>query len=379
MGDPIASRCKDVNVLSDCSGSSKQVQGFYDSAAKNPINSSLDQRSRSRIYYLRNLNNWVKSTVIADFLDKLHDKKTGQHIRVLDVCCGKGGDQLKWLKGRVDHVTFVDISSASIDICKQRYTSLVNRNGHGQVFSAEFIVHDCTKTLQLKMKYDLVSCQFALHYGFESIGQARIMLHNVSSALKEGGYFIVTLPNAYEIVSRLSRSKNKRSFGNSIYTITFDEPFEPDQPMPLFGARYHFQLEGVVDCPEYLVYPPLLRAMAEEVGLHCVCGPLPFSTQMRRATRDTPHNVHLLRNMDALETWAERSESPHGNGRDRSRSPLGPRTSFSKPLMASSEAGSYAHVERKYGSLRLPVGTLSNQEWEAFCIYCIFVFRKKDI
>lgn len=32
-----------------------------------------------------------------------------------------------------------------------------------------------------------------------------------------------------------------------------------DKPFPLFGAKYNFHLEGVVDCPEFLVYFPVLE------------------------------------------------------------------------------------------------------------------------
>ncbi len=34
----------------------------------------------------------------------------------------------------------------------------------------------------------------------------------------------------------------------------------PDKnALPLFGAKYDFHLEGVVDCPEFLVYFPVLE------------------------------------------------------------------------------------------------------------------------
>ena len=47
------------------------------------------------------------------------------------------------------------------------------------------------------------------------------------------------------------------SFGNEVYEISFDT--ESKQNIPLFGAKYHFKLEGVVDCPEFIVYFPLLE------------------------------------------------------------------------------------------------------------------------
>jgi hypothetical protein len=46
------------------------------------------------------------------------------------------------------------------------------------------------------------------------------------------------------------------TFGNEIYKIEFQCDTEP--PLPLFGAKYNFHLEGVVDCPEFLVHFPTL-------------------------------------------------------------------------------------------------------------------------
>ncbi|KAL5107501.1 mRNA cap guanine-N7 methyltransferase [Taenia crassiceps] len=385
------------NESSKKPGDSSCVKGFYDAAARDKAKSSLFQRKESRIYHMRNLSNWIKGTLISRYLDLVYKRKRGTRVNILDLCCGKGGDQKKWQAGRVDHVTFVDISAASIDICKERYESLKFRNFRSRPFSADFIVHDCTTPINFKRFYNIVSCQFALHYAFESIDKARNMLRNSSQALEEGGYFLVTVPNAYEILKRLNQSEDGRSFGNSVYSITFDVPYTTQHLPPLFGARYHFQLEGVVDCPEHLVYPPLLIAMAEEVSLECVEGPLPFATFMRRATRDHPENTDLLRTMDALEMWPlthglrhsppspsspNRGGGYHDRWYDRSRSPIdrsgmtAGRREEEKSAVYGSVTDAYAHVETRRDSLSLPVGTISKQEWEAFCTYCVFVFKK---
>ena len=49
-------------------------------------------------------------------------------------------------------------------------------------------------------KLDIVSCQFAFHYSFESLPQAEQMLANVSSNLEPGGYFIGTTTDAFDIM-----------------------------------------------------------------------------------------------------------------------------------------------------------------------------------
>ena len=59
------------------------------------------------------------------------------------------------------------------------------------------------------------------------------------------------------IFRRRLRESKDLSFGNEVYRVTFES--EDKQNLPLFGARYNFHLEGVVDCPEYLVFFPVLE------------------------------------------------------------------------------------------------------------------------
>ena len=48
-------------------------------------------------------------------------------------------------------------------------------------------------------------------------------------------------------------------FGNEVYSVTFKTPDKDN--LPLYGCMYDFHLEGVVDCPEFLVYFPLLEKL----------------------------------------------------------------------------------------------------------------------
>ena len=64
--------------------------------------SGLEERNKSRIVYLRNFNNWIKSVCLAETLRTIRDHKGSHHrLSVLDLCCGKGGDLLKWKKGNI--------------------------------------------------------------------------------------------------------------------------------------------------------------------------------------------------------------------------------------------------------------------------------------
>ena len=54
---------------------------------------------QSPIFFMRNFNNWVKSILIRSHLSQL----TPGAI-VLDLCCGKGGDMLKWKEGGISYL-----------------------------------------------------------------------------------------------------------------------------------------------------------------------------------------------------------------------------------------------------------------------------------
>jgi hypothetical protein len=54
--------------------------------------------------------------------------------------------------------------------------------------------------LDHRLSFDITSCQFALHYSFESKEQAEMMIRNAAERLVQGGYFIGTIPNGAYIV-----------------------------------------------------------------------------------------------------------------------------------------------------------------------------------
>lgn len=67
-------------------------------------------------------------------------------------------------------------------------------------YKEEFQVHLRTKFKDPSIQLDFVSCQFAFHYCFETLQQAECMMKNASECLKPGGYFIGTIPDAYNLV-----------------------------------------------------------------------------------------------------------------------------------------------------------------------------------
>lgn len=180
----------------------------------------------SQIRGLRNLNNWIKSTLIQKFS---RPEIPTQHLHVLDMACGKGGDLGKWEKAPQVPAMYVgcDIASVSIDQARDRFVKARQQHSRGRFnrgppMQVEFYVHDTFGSSLGELSivprigfnpnagpgpniingapiyggFDVVSMMFALHYSFETEVLARGMLRNVSGALKKGGRFIGVMPNS---------------------------------------------------------------------------------------------------------------------------------------------------------------------------------------
>ncbi|KAK2181344.1 hypothetical protein NP493_403g06001 [Ridgeia piscesae] len=335
--------------------------------------SGLEERTKSRIFYMRNFNNWIKSMAINDILTRIGQKKShGAEVSVLDLCSGKGGDLLKWRKGQVDRVVCTDIAGTSVEQSEGRYKEMLDRASHERrpqkIFKADFITADCTKQRlrdlykDPELKFDLVSCQFSFHYGFESHQQAKQMIQNACECLRPGGYFLGTTPDSNELVKRL-RASEDMSFGNEVYRVEFETPDKTQ--LPLFGAKYNFHLEGVVDCPEFLVHFPLVEKMAAEYGMKLVYRK-PFADFFAEHIRKGDGRG-LIGRMQALEPYPPAEEVDL----------------LAKTSDAYTHARSYldAHQADKQDGrpfANTKVGTLSKDEWEAVSLYLVFAFQKVE-
>jgi len=302
--------------------------GQVDTVASH-YNSRKDQHrqldSTSPIIHMKNFNNWVKSVLIKMY--------TPPHAVVLDFCCGKTGDSMKWRQANVDFVTFVDNAYNSILDGTRRYSGLDSgsRTKGPMPFGAQFIVADCFEHDLLPRfklttpRFHIVSCQFALHYSFQSEERARRAIQNVAMHLRPGGHFVGTIPDANVLVRKLREAKTME-FGNSVTRVRFDGTNKLfDMASGPYGIKYNFFLKDAIDdCPEYLIHFPTLFKLCHQAGLELV----------------EKRNFHKF-----FFKYAENPELRELLGRMK--------------VLTATEEG------------------ISEDEWEACFYYCAFVFKKK--
>lgn len=236
----------------------EDVRSFYNSVRNS-------NRSRSRMLQLRDYNNFIKWLMIFEY--------SKPYQIVLDMACGKGGDLEKWRRAGIDGLIGVDIADISIENAKERYSSLVTKS-----YWVDFVVGNCfgesfeTLLHANALPVDTVSCQFALHYAFDSKERLATTLFNICMALKPGGKFFGTVPSSYYLEQKLAQGEIH--WGNNIFNIRFEEETakrfraNDNKFKELTGNKYTFYLsEAVNDVPEYVVPFDMFAKEAEKYGL----------------------------------------------------------------------------------------------------------------
>ena len=167
----------------------------------------------------------------------------------MDIACGKGGDIPKWQIARIRNLYGFDLSLVSLNKAKKR--KLETRFCS---FYARFIEENACvdpknffERVEEEVYFDIVSCQFALHYMLKSEQTARNFFENISRKLVKGGYFISTHPDANVIVQKLRKQgkqdeKGRTFVKNDYYSII--SPTTEFSNKSIFGHLYGFFLDN---------------------------------------------------------------------------------------------------------------------------------------
>ncbi len=233
------------------------VKGFYNRKKKQ----TQKERAQSPLLALRKYNNYVKSALIASALQDAMTTTPGQDgviqpqgAHILDLCGGFGGDLSKYAHHNVKQVVLVDISEESVEEARRRYEQ--GRFPYEAQFHCCNAFHfETMRKLLFPQSFDLITCQFALHYAFVSAHQVNDVFRLISWALKSTGKFIATVPNADEIRPKLQVAD----------TWCFGHAQVERGGLP---HEYLFTLDTAVErVPEYYVDRNIVEEVARKWGL----------------------------------------------------------------------------------------------------------------
>lgn len=228
---------------------------------------------------------------------------------LFEMACGKGGDMNRWLENKYSPVVGIDLSLDNIVnaedgvYARMKGRSTKNRtmvfvqmdaatrmrpplddiryvasgSPHGEVISAlwDASTRPLTSTAFTPLRgivqsgFDVVSCQFAVHYLFENDLVLDRFVSNVDFLLRPGGVFIGTCFDGDRLARELESAPNGRLAGviggHRAWEIVrrYEHPFSGST-----GAAIDVFVETINQTvTEYLVSPRLLKSRFEAVGL----------------------------------------------------------------------------------------------------------------
>jgi mRNA (guanine-N7-)-methyltransferase len=237
-------------------------------------------------------NYWIKGQTLFAKLNGMSS--------LLDVSCGKGGDIPKWIDNGFSKVLGVDVSRDNIEnpVDGAYARTLQNKKYNSAQHTFLYVTLDSSKKFTKETldelsntddrivckhlwglqrmdtaknastfgfatdKFDVVSCQFSIHYFFENESKLDTLLWNVNQHLKSGGCFIGTCLDGHSVKKLLRHVP----VGESVQGTKFDrvlwnikKAYENDDS-PGFGEEIEVFMESIGKVSrEYLVNMDVLK------------------------------------------------------------------------------------------------------------------------
>ena len=276
---------------------------------------NMDDRRLSASMAMLNFHNVIKYDLFESTVERMGGH--GRRFALAELGCGKGGDLGKWIKAEFTHVFGVDISRDNLlngengayrRLLEARQPRFRNRDARAPIafptnMKVVFAVADVCKnfagddaatdesSLILKVvmglrqphhsaeaylspfhnlgnnNFDVVSCQFAVHYVMSDQNSARTFLRNVSKLLRPGGFFIGTCMDG-ATVDALFKEGGDVVQGKSASNVVMWELAKQYDTLEPFGSVINVFLERTGRrMPEPLVEWKSFVRLASEYGL----------------------------------------------------------------------------------------------------------------
>ena len=186
---------------------------------------------------MRTFHNWIKSNIIYTFCNKQYKNDVPQTI--FDIGCGVGGDIMKFYYVSIAYYVGIDIAKeglfSAVNGAISRYNN--QRKNKPNFPKFEFIHADAGTKLtyedqnrvlggmnnenrllinkyfgQNSTKFDIVNCQFVMHYFLKDQLTWDNFKSNLNKTLKPGGFFIATHFDAKKVREYIGNEQSKAEF-----------------------------------------------------------------------------------------------------------------------------------------------------------------------
>ena len=278
---------QDTPLIGNMLSGESDAKTYYAQLSKS---TDINNEKRERFPYQNFHNHYIKFQLLylssPFYLQKF---STGQHGKILDLCCGKGVDINKIIKAHYAEVVGMDIDLSNVRYAENWYKKMIPmpkpkafyvRGDSSKLIWPEqataYTEADKIKTkkyIPTKYYFDSVSVQFCFHYFFENEITCRSIIQNFNDNLKIGGYIVGTCfdgERVYEQLKNVDSISGKTESGEIMWKI--DKKFSKTKlaftdKKPNFGKQIDVFVKTIGNVhPEFLVNFTYLDAIMSAYG-----------------------------------------------------------------------------------------------------------------
>jgi len=210
-------------------------------------------KKNSLIQNMIKFNNTIKKDLYKNYLKK--------DMKLLELSGGRGGDLYPILEKNPSYVFFTDYAKDGLIEAKRRYNDFTLKNSKLKT-NIKFEEYNLRKNVSnniinksSKTKFDLVSCQFAIHYFFENEKNWNNFFNVVNNSIKKNGIFMFTVFDGKRIIDKLKKLKKNDKLEykiNNKVVLSFKKLYD-GRKKSVFGKTLGCFVETIGEHPEYLV------------------------------------------------------------------------------------------------------------------------------
>jgi len=214
---------------------------------------------KTSIWQMKAHEQWVKTVLISDIIEP--------NSSVCEIFCGKGLDIGKWARAKIGNYVGLDSNELLLKEAQERW-SQKKEPFPGKFLCFDILKDNIEKVIPKGEVFDNVCCFNGIQYCSDK-EKMNILLENIVSVLKTGGYFFGILPDSSAIWYKaqkviLGRTDKALMIKGDLYTVHF-----PREEFDYFGTQYVMRMEGYTEQQqEYLIHFPSFVRAAESVGLN---------------------------------------------------------------------------------------------------------------
>ena len=259
---------------------------------------------------MRAFHNYIKDNLISIYCQPYTVNKHIHRKDVLDIGVGRGGDLTKLYGAGINKIVGIDIDDSSFHIPNGTYdkfkklkliknsilsilpTSELNNSIEG-VFIRVDTSHELTTSVQSKLlsgmteqnkelitthiennQFDVINCQFTIHYMFETEQKVKSFFNNINKLLKPNGYLLITCFDGQSLISKLNQHDGTFEInytnekGSKVQLFNISKHYNDPDITNKFGLSINVvnNLYSSTGKIEYLVMKDTLIEYAKEFG-----------------------------------------------------------------------------------------------------------------